>query len=242
MSECPGSMSVESKTMGYLETCGLSLEFLRRGCTYTPESVKWAGDLVVTSESMLHQSVMRWNNGSGECEAEHTFPAASDECGGKTVHPDGLENVSGSTISEGGKNEFLWTVDEGQPGWDVDIAATNDDGCGASMAPSDGGDVLFNFEAHTQIKSLCGTIAVNSLAEPKAFYLDNRRSYSEDEDNGLLVAIQNGLTGDWKVLYADALTPLSEGLVDAEDISAAFLDALTKNGISKQDVFSLGMI
>ena len=38
------------------------------------------------------------------------------------------------------------------------------------------------------------------------------------------------------------LPPASRGFVDAEDISAAFLDALTEKGISKQDVFSLGMI
>lgn len=242
MAECPGSNSLMAETMGYLEKCGLSLEFRRRGCTYTPKTVRWAGDLVITSESVLHQSVMRWDNGSGECEAEHTFPPASDSCGEKTVHPDDLEDVSGSTISEGGENGFLWTVDEGQPGWDIHVAATNDDGCGGSMAPSDGGDVLFNLEAHTQVKSLCGTVAVNSFAEPKAFYLDNRRSYLDDPDRGLLVAIQNGLTGNWKVLYADALTQLNSGLIDAEDISAAFLDALTEKGISKQDVFSLGMI
>ena len=242
MAECPGGNSVMAETMGYLEKCGLSLEFRRRGCTYTPKTVRWAGDLVITSESVLHQSVMRWDNGSGECEAEHTFPPASDSCGEKTVHPDDLEDVSGSAISEGGENEFLWTVDEGQPGWDIHIAATNDIWCGGSMAPSDGGDLLFNFEAHTQIKSLCGTVAVNSFAEPKAFYLDNRLSYPDDPDRGLLVAIQNGLTGNWNVLYADALTQLNSGLIDAEDISAAFLDALTEKGISKQDVFSLGMI
>ena len=38
------------------------------------------------------------------------------------------------------------------------------------------------------------------------------------------------------------LPPTSSSFVDAEDISAAFLDALTEKGISKQDVFSLGMI
>ena len=38
------------------------------------------------------------------------------------------------------------------------------------------------------------------------------------------------------------LLPASRSFVDAEDISAAFLDALTEKGISKQDVFSLGMI
>lgn len=242
MGECPGSQSVMSNTMGYLEKCGLSLEFLRRGCTYTPETVRWAGDLVITPESVLHQSVMRWENGGGECEAEHTFPPASDSCGEKTVHPEGLKDVSGSAISEGGKNGFLWTVDEGQPGWDVHIAATNDEGCGGSMAPSDGGDVLFSFEAHTQIKSLCGTVAVNSFASPKAFYLDNRRSYSEDPDNGLLVAIQDGMIGDWNVLYAEKDLELTEGLAMATDISSQFLDALTEAGIDKKDVFSFGMI
>ena len=38
------------------------------------------------------------------------------------------------------------------------------------------------------------------------------------------------------------LSSASRGFVDAEDVSAAFLDALTEKGISKQDVFSLGMI
>ena len=37
-------------------------------------------------------------------------------------------------------------------------------------------------------------------------------------------------------------SPTSRSFVDEEDISAAFLDALTEKGISKQDVFSLGMI
>lgn len=241
MSECAPSHSVDSMTFGFSEICGLDLEFVRRGCTYTPGSVKWAGDIVISKEAMLHQSVMRHIVG-GPCESTYTFQDTSVECESVTVSSPELHDVSDSEISSGSKDSFLLTIEEGQPGWDVHIAATNDEGCGGSMAPSDGGDVLFSFEAHTQIKSLCGTVAVNSFASPKAFYLDNRRSYSEDPDNGLLVAIQNGLTGDWKVLYADALTPLNEGLVDAEDISAAFLDALTEKGISKQDVFSLGMI
>lgn len=38
------------------------------------------------------------------------------------------------------------------------------------------------------------------------------------------------------------LPPASRSFVDAEGISAAFLDTLTEKGISKQDVFSLGMI
>ena len=37
-------------------------------------------------------------------------------------------------------------------------------------------------------------------------------------------------------------SPMSRSFVGAEDISAAFLDALTEKGISKQDIFSLGMI
>ena len=42
--------------------------------------------------------------------------------------------------------------------------------------------------------------------------------------------------------YQVELSPMSRSFVDAEDISAAFLDALTEKGISKQDIFSLGMI
>ena len=38
------------------------------------------------------------------------------------------------------------------------------------------------------------------------------------------------------------LSPASRSFVDAEDISAAFLATLTEKVISKQDVFSLGMI
>ena len=38
------------------------------------------------------------------------------------------------------------------------------------------------------------------------------------------------------------LSPASRSFVDAEGISAVFLDALTEKGISKQDVFSFGMI
>ena len=242
MAECPSSQSVMSKTMGYLEKCGLSLEFRRRGCTYTPKTVRWAGDLVITSESVLHQSVMRWDNGSGECEAEHTFPPASDSCGEKTVHPDNLEDVSGSTISEGGKNEFLWTVDEGQPGWDIHIAATNDIWCGGSMAPSDGGDILFDFDGQTKIKSLCGTVEISSYGAPQAFYLDNRVTYQKDIDAGLLVALQHGVTKDLTVLYAKKDISLAEGLVGATDVSAKFLTALAVHGIGKADVISFGMI
>lgn len=241
MAQCPGSQSVWSKTMGYLEKCGLSMEYLRRGCTYTPESVKWAGDLVITKDATLHQSKMDCIRGEA-CDPSHTFPAASDECGEKTVTPEGLEPVKETGIRSGGENSFQYTVEEGEPGWDLHIAATNDEGCGAGMSPADGGDVLFSFEATTQIKSLCGTVTVKSFASPKAFYLDNRKSFSEDPDNGLLVAIQDGMIGDWKVLYTEKDLELTEGLAMATDISSQFLDALTEAGIDKKDVFSFGMI
>lgn len=241
MSECPGSQSVMSKSFGYLETCGKNAEYLRRGCTYTPKAVKWAGDLVITEEAMMHQSLMKYFDGVESCEPEHTFPAASGSCGEKTARPDGLQDVKRTSIRDG-NGSFLFTVAEGEPEWDIHIAATNDDGCGASMAPQDGGDILFSGDARTQIKSLCGTIEMQSFATPKAFYLDNRKSFPEDEDKGLLVAIQNGLTSAWSVLYSEAGADLSAGLVNAEDISTAFLAALEENGIVPGDVFSFGMI
>lgn len=236
MAQCPGSQSVMSKTMDYLEKCGLSMEYLRRGCTYTPTSVKWAGDLVVTKDATLHQSKMEWIRGEA-CEPSHTFPAASEDCGEKTVTPEGLEPVRETGIRSGGENSFQYTVAEGEPGWDTDITATNDVFCGG-WGPADGGDVLFNFEATTQVKSLCGTIEIRSFADPKAFYLDNRKSFPEDPDNGLLVAIQNGMTGDWTALYAEK----GKSLEIATDISSQFLDALADLGIDKKDVFSFGMI
>lgn len=233
MSACNKTASVYSETLGYTEICGSNVGFSRDCCTFTPKKIKWAGDLILASQSVLHQSSMQYSHGS-QCDLSHVFEQYG-QCPPETYS-------SGKSVQEVDsalQNDVVHTLDTG---WDIGIAATNDAYCGEGAHPADGGDVLFNFETHTQVKSLCGTVAVNSFGEPKAFYLDNRRSYSEDPDNGLLVAIQNGLTGDWKVLYADALTPLNEGLVDAEDISAAFLDALTEKGISKQDVFSLGMI
>lgn len=240
MAECPGSQSVISKSLDYIEKCGLSMEYLRRGCTYTPASVKWAGDLVITKDATLHQSKMDWIRGKA-CDPSHTFPAASEDCGEKTVTPEGLEPVKETGIRSGGENSFQYTVEEGGLGWDLQITATNDQYCGG-WGPADGGDILFSFEATTQIKSLCGTVAVKSFASPKAFYLDNRNSFPEDPDNGLLVAIQDGMIGDWKVLYAEKDLELTEGLAMATDISSQFLDALTEAGIDKKDVFSFGMI
>lgn len=241
MSQCPASQSAGSLSMDYLEKCGKSIEFLRRACTHTPGSAKWAGDFVILQESMLHQSLMRYMDGSGACESSHTFPAASEECGEKTARPTGIKDVEDTEIRTT-NGTFDFTIGETEPLWDRGIAATNDEGCGGSMAPSDGGDVLFNFEAHTQIKSLCGTVVVNSFAEPKAFYLDNRVTYQEDIDAGLLVALQHGITKDLTVLYAKKDIPLAEGLVGATDVSTKFLAALAVHGIGKADVISFGMI
>ena len=241
MAECPSSQSVMSKTFSYLEKCGKSTEFLRRACTYTPKSVKWAGDFVITDEAMLHQSLMKYMDGSGACEAEHTFPAASEECGEVTARPDGLKDVEDTDIRES-DGSFLFTVLEGEPGWDIHIAATNDDGCGGSMAPQDGGDILFDFDGQTKIKSLCGTIEISSYGAPQAFYLDNRVTYKEDIDAGLLVALQHGITKDLTVLYAKKDLPMAEGLIGATDVSTKFLTALAAHGIGKADVISFGMI
>ena len=87
MSECPGSFSVMSKTMNYIEHCGISLEHIRNGCTHTPRTIQWAGDIVILTDSVLKQSHVKKIKGEG-CNLEHTFPAASEKCGEKTASPD----------------------------------------------------------------------------------------------------------------------------------------------------------
>jgi hypothetical protein len=89
---------------------------------------------------------------------------------------------------------------------------------------------------------LCGTVTVKSFATPKAFYLNNKKSFPEDPDLGLLVAIQDGMTGDWQIRYAEKGLDISAGLISSEDISSQFLDALAEVGVDKKDVFSFGMI
>lgn len=240
MAHCLATKSVMSESLGYKETCGVSIEYLRRGSTYTPKAVRWAGDIVITTEAMLHQTKMELFSG-GECEPAYTFSAASDDCGEVTASPTGLNSVKETSIRNG-DGSFAFTVAEGAAGWDEGIAATLDGGCGGSMAPQDGGNVLFSFEPQSQIKSLCGSIERKAHGEPVAFYLDNRRSFSEDPDNGLLVSIKAGIAPEWEVRYAPQGMDLSSGLEVSDDVTAQFMEQIAALGMSHEDIFEFGMI
>jgi hypothetical protein len=185
--------------MSYIEHCGISLEHIRNGCTHTPRSIQWAGDIVILKDSVLKQSRVKKIKGAG-CNLEHTFPAASEECGEKTASPDGVKEIE-EKIRDGSEESFEFTIPqnpnrEEENNWDLDIWMSNDE-CGAMQ---DGGDVLLQFDTFPRVVSLCGTID-KALFNPTVYYLDNRKSYSEDPDNGLLVAIRNGINGAWEVRY-----------------------------------------
>ena len=240
MTACPGSVSVISKTENYIERCGLSLEHIRNGCTYTPRSIQWAGDIVILKDSVLKQSRVKKIKGEG-CNLEHTFPAASEECGEKTASPDGVKEIE-EEIRDGSEESFEFTIPqnsnrEKESNWDLDILMSNDE-CGEMQ---DGGDVLIRKDLYPRVVSLCGTID-RDIFNPTAHYLDNRKSYSEDPDNGLLVAIRNGISGAWEVRYSPVEGVLTEGLVMSDDVTAAFTTALSALGMTHEDVFEFGMI
>lgn len=240
MTECGASQSVMSKTMNYIEHCGISLEHIRNGCTHTPRSIQWAGDIVILKDSVFKQSRVKKIKGEG-CNLEHTFPAASEECGEKTASPDGVKEIE-EEIRDGSEESFEFTIPqnsdrENEKNWDLDILMSNDE-CGEMQ---DGGDVLMQKDLYPRVVSLCGTID-RALFNPTAHYLDNRKSYSEDPDNGLLIAVRNGINGDWEVRYSRAGEILTEGLIMAGDVTAAFTKALSDLGMAHEDVFEFGMI
>lgn len=240
MTQCPSSVSVMSKTTNYIEHCGISLEHIRNGCTHTPRSIQWAGDIVILKDSVFKQSRVKKINGEG-CNLEHTFPAASEECGEKTASPDGVKEIE-DEIRDGSEESFEFTIPqnsdrEEEKNWDLDILMSNDE-CGEMQ---DGGDVLIQFDIFPRVVSLCGTID-RTLFNPTAHYLDNRKSYSDDSDNGLLVAIRNGINGAWEVRYSPAERILTEGLIKSDDVTATFTAALSALGMTHADVFEFGMI
>ncbi len=240
MTQCPGSVSVMSKTMGYIEHCGISLEHIRNGCTHTPRSIQWAGDIVILKDGVFKQSRVKKIKGE-ECDLEHTFPAASEECGEKTASPVGVKKIE-EEIRDGSEESFEFTIPqnpdrEKENNWDLDIWMSTDE-CGKMQ---DGGDVLLRFDTFPRVVSLCGTID-KTLFNPTVYYLDNRKSYSEDPDNGLLVAIRNGLNGEWEVRYSPVERILTEGLIMSDDVTEAFTTALSALGMTHEDVFEFGMI
>lgn len=236
-------MSVMSETFGYIETCRKSHEFLRRGCSYTPLVSKWAGDLIISEEQLLKQSEVNDMRGEAAEVSKVYYPNVGD-CPDVKVGIPNQYHVDETDIRSGGVKTFEYAIRKSEDpdeekNWDLKIAQSLDE-CGVLM---DFGDVLQQPDISRRVQSLCGTINVSSGEFPaQAHYLDNRKSYTTDPDNGLLVAIRTGAVWTWSVLYAPVTKNLSAGLNTADDVSSAFSVALTALGMTHADVFEFGMI
>lgn len=233
-------MSVTSVERGFAESCIRSHEFLRRACTYTPESVAWAGDLILTTGAVLKQSEV--NDMRGEAgSATFTHVPPTEECSEVTVGMPGGYSAEETSIRSGSAKTFNYTIPknpdpENEANWDIGILQSNDD-CGVMM---DGGDILYRPESTGQIASFCGTVVRRGVFEPVAHYLDNRKSYTADPDRGLLIAMSIGEA--WEIRYSTAEQSLAGGLVNSTDVSEAFNTAITALGMTQADVISFGMI
>lgn len=230
-------MSVMSEEKGYAESCIRSHEFLRRACTFTPVSSYWAGDLLVTQEAILKQSEVNDMRGeAGSAAIEHAPP--TEECGEQTVSMPGNYAADETSIRSENAKTFEYAIQKDEPYWDTGIFQSLDD-CGVMM---DGGDVVFRADSNSQVASICGTIIRKAVGEPKAHYLDNRNSYSDDPDNGLLVAIRTGLAWNWEVRYAPRERSLASGLVASDDITVKFMEQIAALGMTQEDIIEFGMI
>lgn len=236
-------MSVASRTFNYSESCQLSHEFLRRICSKTPTEFYWAGDLIVSKTIKTKQSEQNDMRG-GAGDVEVTFPEASEECGETTIAAPEDAKVEETEVRDQADDEetdsgsFKWIVKKASGQWDEDIFAASDLDCGVL---TDGGDIYGNETTFGTVDSLCGTIH-RDLFNPSAHFLDNRRTKETDPDNGLLIAIRNGINGDWEVRYAPTERVLTEGLIMSDDVTTAFTTALSALGMTHQDVFEFGMI
>lgn len=236
-------MSVMSVTFGYRELCARSHEFLRRGCTYAPKEVEWAGDLVITREPMLKQSEVKDMRGE-ESDVQTEYEPPSEDCTTMRVGIPTQYKVEETDIRTEAAKTFQYKVpkhpnEEEEKNWDIDIYQSLDD-CGVLM---DGGDALQQEWLEKKVTSLCGTVSRSAgVSELQAHYLDNRKSYSKDPDNGLLVAIRTGFKWNWEVRYSPVEKNLSAGLMMSDDITEAFRTALAAEGMTDDDVFEFGMI
>lgn len=237
-------MSVMSETYGYVETCDRSHEFLRRGCSYSPTEASWAGDLLLTKEPVLKQSeVMDFRGGASE--VEYTYASVGETgCGGITAGIPARYTVEETNIRTGGANTFEYHTPkasnpEDEENWTLSILQSNNE-CGEMM---DGGDALQSQSLERRVTSICGTVDRSSgIFDAQAHYLDNRKSYSDDPDNGLLVCIRTGAVWSWEMRYAPFERSLAGGLGDSDDVSAAFTAALSALGMTHEDVYEFGMI
>ena len=229
-----------SMTYNFTEVCERSHEFLRRGCSNTPVVVSWAGDIVLIKESILKQSEVNDMRGA-EAAVQYTY---ASECGDVVVGLPGEYKVEETAIRTGGENSFQYAIpkaenEEDETQWDIDIYQSLND-CGVLM---DGGDALQQPNVSREVISLCGTLRRNAgISEPQAHYLDNRKSYSKDPDNGLLIAIRTGMIWNWEIRYAPVERVLTEGLIMSDDVTATFTTALSALGMTHEDVFEFGMI
>ena len=237
-------MSVMSETFGYLEVCGKSHEFLRRGCSYTPKTYSWAGDLLLAGEPLLKQSEVNDMRGGAEA-IEHTYvEIGGTGCGGVAVGIPSQYKVEETDIRTGGANTFEYhtpksPVEAEEENWSLNLYQSTNE-CGEMM---DGGDALQSQSLERRVTSICGTVDRSSgVFDAQAHYLDNRKSYPDDPDNGLLVAIRTGAVWSWELRYAPVDRDLATGLIESDDISEAFAAALSALGMSHSDVFEFGMI
>lgn len=237
-------MSVMSDTFGYIEVCKKSHEFLRRGCSYSPMTVSWAGDLLLTGQHVLKQSEV-YDLRGGDADVEYTYPEVGEtECGGVTVGIPSQYRTEETDIRTGAAKTFNYHTPknpnpEDEENWTLSIYQSTNE-CGNMM---DGGDALQAKSEERKVTSICGTIDRSSgVFDAQAHYLDNRKSYADDPDNGLLVAIRTGALWNWEMRYAPAERNLSVGMSESDDVSEAFTSALAALGMTHQDVFEFGMI
>lgn len=232
-----------SDTFGYAEVCAKSHEFLRRACTYTPKDVTWAGDLVLTSEPVLKQSEVKdFRGGAGSVSYSHPEIDGTG-CGGVESGIPSQFAVEETDI-RGGAESFEYLIlknpsEEDEENWSLGILQSTSD-CGAMM---DGGDVVQVHDIGRRVTSLCGTIdRTGGPFEIKAHYLDNRKSYSADPDNGLLVAIRTNSPVEWEVRYSHKERSLVSGLAMSDNVTVQFMEQVTALGMDHEDIFEFGMI
>lgn len=238
-------MSVMSMSLNYREACFKSHEFLRRGCSFTPKNVEWSGDIIIFKEAILKQSEVNDMRGNA-ADVEFTFNEIPEsDCGNVTATlPDGYNKVEETDVRDGGAKTFNYAVPKNEnpdeeENWSLTVPQTTND-CGVMM---DFGDAYQSLVMENKAVSICGTVERTSGAfDIKCHYLDNRKSYLEDPDNGLLVCIRTGAVWSWEMRYAPAGRDLSSGLVMSDDVTVAFTTALSALGMTHEDVFEFGMI
>ena len=245
MGDCAETLSYMSKALDFRLLCGNSQEFCRGASMYTPKSTSWAGDLLITSEADYRQSRMKWVRGEG-CTFQKTDPDPSGEageCGEQRLRPSGAVDP----VETGARTcDLNFAFDPPHPGEDVEfgngweckiLASTNE--CGAMI---DGGDVYYDAEATTKVQSLDGTYTFSCIGNPFVAFLDNRKTYSEDEDKGLMIAIKHPLTKRWKFTFTAEDGGRRTNFKDMQDITSQIVELLQAGGIEETDIILAGMI